>query len=148
MDDTGRLMLLSTEQPARQRYYKTLASKRVSIRIAEWKDERSIQANNFYWFCLDVAVEALSASEQTAEDLHDAFCELFLPQERKRVQFFNGLTGAALDVECSDSRRTSKLTGEPFYRYVERVRGKLLEMGVQTPDPDPAYWRKRASKAA
>lgn len=148
MDDTGRLMLLSTEQPARQRYYKTLAGKRVSIKVVEWKDVRSQQANNYWWYCLDLAIEILNAGDQKAEDLHDAFCEMFLPNERKRVAFFNRMTGARLEVECEDTRRSSKLTGEPFYVFVEKGREELRRLGVETPDPDPAYWRKRASKAA
>jgi hypothetical protein len=116
-----------------------LAGQAVEIRAR--KGTRSERANAYYWS----TVLALIAkeNEQTPEDVHDAMCEMFLPNERKRVEFFNRMTGEVLTVE-TDGRRSSKLSGGEFYDFVERVRLWGVEfLGVITPDPDPEYWRKR-----
>ena len=107
---------------------------------------RSTKANAYYWST--VLPLLAKENEQTPEDLHDAMCELFLPNDFKRVEFFSRLTGEVLRVTV-DKRRSSKLTGHEFYEFVERVRLWGVEfLGVITPDPDPEYWRKRRDEAA
>lgn len=110
---------------------------------------RSIQANRYYWgHVLDLMSKEGSGGDQSPEEIHDAMCAMFLPNEHKRVEFFNKLTGETLEVE-TDTRRSSKQSPTEFYDFVEKVRKFALEfLGVQTQDPDPAYWRKRARKAA
>lgn len=130
---------------ARVTHLATLANKRILVTIEEEKNLRSIKANNYLW---GTVYQLLAKeNEQTEEDLHDAMCVLFLPNEKKRVEFFNKMTGESLSVDV-DGRRSSKLTGAPFYDFVERVRLWGVEfLGVITPDPDPDYWRKRDSDA-
>lgn len=102
---------------------------------------RSQKANAYYWST--VLTTLAKENEQTPEDLHDAMVEMFLPNDLKRVEFFNKMTGEVLRVTV-DKRRSSKLTGEAFYDFVERVRLWGVEfLGTTTPDPDPEYWRKR-----
>ncbi len=102
---------------------------------------RSLEANNYYWGV--VVKAAADESGQAESDIHTFWCAQFLPDEKKRLLFHNRLTGERLQVDV-DARRTSKLTGTPFYDYVEACRLWLQEwLGVTTPDPDPAYWRKR-----
>ena len=58
---------------------------------------RSIKANAYYW-----SVVVAAAAKETGQDedaIHAAWCELFLPDEKKRIQFYNRLTGECLDVE-------------------------------------------------
>ena len=113
----------------------------IEIRIRRHKATRSERANRYLW---GVVYKLLAKeNEQTAEEFHDAMCAMFLPNEKKRVEFFNKMTGESLEVEI-DSRRSSKLKGDEFYDFVERVRLWGLEfLGVVTPDPDPEYWRHR-----
>jgi len=118
----------------------------LDITIEPHKDQRSAKANNYYWG----VVLALMAEHtgHTADDLHDAMCARFLPSEQKRIDFFNQLTGECLEVPV-DPRRSSKLKGEPFYQFVEMVREFARDfLQVETPDPDPEYWRKPARRAA
>lgn len=123
----------------------TLAGKRILVTIEEEKNLRSTKANAYYWST--VLPLLAKENEQTPDEVHDAMCVLFLPNERKRVEFFNKMTGESLSVDV-DGRRSSKLTGAPFYDFVERVRLWGVEfLGVITPDPDPDYWRKRDSDA-
>jgi len=125
---------------------KVHAGTEIEVRIRRHKATRSDKANRYYWG----VVLALLAKDQemTPEDVHDAMCEQFLPNERKRLEFFNKMTGETLDVE-TDPRRSSKLKGDEFYDFVERVRLWGLEfLGVLTPDPDPEYWRKRDLRQA
>lgn len=113
----------------------------VEVRIGPYKATRSQRANAYYW---SVVLELLAKDqEMTPEEMHDAMCEKFLPNERKRVEFFNRMTGESVAVE-TDGRRSSKLTGGPFFDFVERVRefGRTF-LNVFTPDPDPAWWRAK-----
>jgi hypothetical protein len=102
---------------------------------------RSLRANAYYWgVVVDAAVEATG---QDADTIHAFWCEQFLPSEAKRLEFFNTMTKQRIKVTV-DTRRTSSLTGQPFYDFVEECRLWLQEwLGVTTQDPDPAYWRKR-----
>lgn len=110
------------------------------------RQTRSQRANAYYWST--VLPILAKENEQTADDLHDSMCELFLPNDLKRIEFFSRLTGEVLRVTV-DKRRSSKLTGAAFYDFVERVRLWGMEfLGVTTPDPDPEYWRKRTTKDA
>lgn len=103
---------------------------------------RSLRANAYYWGV--VLAMAEQESGQSANDIHCYWCELFLPDEKKRLAFFNRLTGERLQV-IVDGRRTSKLTGTAFYDFVENCRLWCQEyLNVTTPDPDPEYWRKRS----
>jgi hypothetical protein len=105
---------------------------------------RSAKANRYLWG----VVYALIAQHtgHSPEAIHDAMCELHLPDEHARVEFFNRMTGEKLEVEV-DSRRSSKLSGMAFYDFVEEVRQWALNfLDVVTPDPDPEYWRKRTPK--
>ena len=137
VDETGHLLALI------DRRLSTFRGVAVEVRIEAYKSKRSERANAYYWSTvLDLIAKD---QEMTPEQVHDAMCEQFLPNESKRVAFFNRMTGEALEVS-TDHRRSSKLTGGPFYDFVERVRLWAVEfLGVVTPDPDPAYWRKRAA---
>lgn len=149
IDDGGRLMMLTAEAPARQTYYRTLAGQDVGISIKPWKRQRSEEANAYLWgHVYEEAAKRLGEGDMDPEEIHDAMCALFLPNETKRVEFYNRMTGDSLTVDYTDTRRSSKLKGDEFYTFVERVRKKLLELGVPTDDPDPNYWRKRVRKAA
>ena len=118
----------------------------VDISIELHKDKRSQKANAYYWSC--VLGPMAEHTGYDVDTLHEAMCEKFLPQERKRVAFYNELTGEAVEV-ATDGRRSSKLTGDAFYTFVETVRQFAREfLNVETQDPDPAYWRKRHARAA
>lgn len=106
---------------------------------------RSLRANAYYWGV--VVAAAAKESGQPEDDIHSFWCEQFLPDEKKRLKFFNRLTGERLQVDI-DARRSSRLSGHAFYDFVENCRLWLQEyLGVTTPDPDPEYWRKRAKKS-
>lgn len=124
------------------------ASVIVSVSTGQ-KKLRSIKANRYYWSqVLTVMSKEGSAGDQSPEEIHDAMCAMFLPNEHKRVEFFNRMTGERLEVE-TDGRRTSKQSPTEFYDFVEKVRKFALEfMGIHTEDPDPEYWRRRAGKKA
>lgn len=127
-----------------RKHLRSLRNRRVSFTVKTLT--RSEEANAYLW---GVVYPLLVAEqEMTPDEMHDAMCAQFLPNERKRVEFFNRMTGEVLTVE-TDGRRSSKLTGGEFYDFVERVRQWGAEfLGVVTPDPDPLYWRKRGKKAA
>lgn len=120
-----------------RRYPKVL----LDVTFTAHDETRSAKANAYLWSTVYPLLAA--ENEQTEEEVHDAMCALFLPNETKRVEFFNKMTGECLAVDV-DTRRSSKLTGGKFYDFVERVRLWGLEfLGVITPDPDKDYWRKR-----
>lgn len=114
---------------------------RVEFTAKPYKANRSQKANAYLW---GVVYELMAKDqEMTAGEIHDAMCERFLPDVATQVAFFNKLTGERLTIE-TDGRRSSKLKGEAFFDFVERVREFARDfLNVQTPDPDPEYWRKR-----
>lgn len=145
-DDRGVWRFNTDERRALEMHVASLAGKPIAVTVEEAKNIRSQKANAYYWS--QVLPLLAAENEQTADEVHDAMCVLFLPNEQKRVEFFNKMTGESLTVDV-DTRRSSKLSGGPFYDFVERVRLWGVEfLGVLTPDPDPEYWRKRSSKAA
>jgi hypothetical protein len=128
---------------------------RADLKRAGWRPGRPVQirvtlptrsekANAYYWGVVLERIVEESESGNSAEELHDAFCERFITTERKRIEFFNRMTGETLTTDV-DTRRSSALTGGPFYDFVEEVRKFALEFwGITTPAPDPEYWRKAA----
>lgn len=119
----------------------------VVCRFKVYRDTRSNQANRYY---RGVVLKAMAEdSGNSPDDIHDAMCERFLRNEQKHVEFFNRLTGEVLEVETVDTRRSSKLNREEFYTFVEQVRQFAAEwLHIETPDPDPSYWRRKERKAA
>lgn len=117
----------------------------VVVSVQSKKALRSLRANNYYW--AKVVGAAVEESGQDEDAIHTFWCEQFLPDERKRLLFHNRMTGKTLQVDV-DARRTSKQTGTAFYDYVENCRLWCQEwLGLTTEDPDPDYWRKRATKS-
>ncbi len=115
----------------------------VTVKSLSEAQVRSQKANAYYWSTVLPAMVDYLDDGTTADDIHDAMCTLFLPNQKKRVEFFNRLTGESLTVE-TESRRSSKLSGRAFYEFVEKVRLFFVEnYGVETKDPDPEYWRHR-----
>jgi hypothetical protein len=110
------------------------------------RPKRSDRSNRYYWST--VLGPMAEHTGHTVDDIHAVMCEMFLPNEHKRLQFFNRLTGEPMTAEL-DTRRSSKLTGQAFYDFVEQVRlWAAEELGVTTPEPDPSYWRKRLKRRA
>jgi len=103
---------------------------------------RTARANRYYWGCvLTPMSKDASAGDQSPEEIHDAMCAMFLPDQKKRIEFVNRMTGESLTVD-TDPRRSSRLRGDEFFDFVEQVRKFALEfMNIQTADPDPKDWR-------
>jgi hypothetical protein len=114
----------------------------LTVTIQSFKAMRSAKANAYLWGVVYRLIEEHTGTK--AEDIHDAMCEKFLPNEQKRVDFYNKLTGESETIE-TDGRRSSKLTGSPFYDFVEDIRQWARDfLQLETPDPDKEFWRKRA----
>jgi hypothetical protein len=142
-DDTGKFSL--ADAPGFRAWLEGQHGKELAFSVQPRAYLRSLRANGYYWGT--VVAAAVHESGQPECDIHSFWCEQFLHDERKRLKFFNRLTGQALQVDI-DSRRSSKLTGRAFYDFVENCRLWMQEwLGVTVPDPDPDYWRKRTKKA-
>lgn len=115
----------------------------VTAKLATAAEVRSEKANAYYFGHVLDRIHAY-CPEHSVEEIHDAMCELFLPNEQKRALFISRMTGEQLTVDL-DHRRSSKLNGKDFYHFVEKVRLWALEFyGCETYDPDPE-WRKWAA---
>jgi hypothetical protein len=138
----GKFHKLNEEQYARDfARMKLKDGTLVHLRIT--RPTRSERANAYYWSTVLNTIVEESESGNTAEDLHDAFCERFIVSQRKEVEFFNKTTGKTL-ITAVEHRRSSILDGMAFYDFVEEVREFARTFwGIETPDPDPTYWRKR-----
>jgi hypothetical protein len=135
-----RLVLAPEEAPQRRAHLRLLKGLAVDITIVKHTRRRSLQANHYYWGNVLQAIEDYTG--QPKQDIHDAMCALFLEDERRQVEFFNKLTGECFEIDVT--RRSSKLTGDKFFDFVENVRQWAREkLGVETRDPDSEYWRRR-----
>jgi hypothetical protein len=138
--DGDRLVLAPEEQPQRRAHLRLLKGLAVDVIIVKHKKRRSLRANHYYFG--NVLEAIVDYTGQPKDDVHDAMCKLFLEDEPRQVEFFNKLTGESIEVDIT--RRSSKLTGDKFFDFVENVRQWAREfLGLETTDPDPEYWRRR-----
>lgn len=121
--EDGRLEL--SDRQAFSRAMRHFRRGPVSVRIQVDHGKRSNQANRYYRLVLGLIGDC---NGDDSEDLHDFFKKRFLTPEVHTV------LGEGIAVYT-----TRKLSPEQFYEYVENVRRfALTELGVVTPDPDPA----------
>lgn len=119
------------------RRLKPFAGKAVDIDVTLHAKTRSAQANRYYHGV--VVALATDHTGMSPEDFHDEMCARFLTT--RRITIVDTATGEA--VEVAVPRRSSGLSIGDFYRFVEQVRQFCAEfLGVETPDPDPSYWRQ------
>jgi len=112
------------------------------VTVQSRPQSRSVRANNYYW-----AVVVAAAAQETGQDedtIHALWCEQFIPNEHKRLEFVNRLTDQRHVVNVTQRPHSSELDGTKFFDFVEDCRVWMQTwLGVTTPDPDPEYWRKR-----
>lgn len=123
---------------------RTFKGQHIDVTLAPHTETRSERANAYLWGVVYREIAAYTG--HTVEDIHGAMVERYLPNERKRVEFFNRHSGEVLEID-TDRRRTSKLSGQAFYDFVEHVRLFAQEfLAVDTPDPNPEYWRAQIGR--
>lgn len=116
----------------------------VTVKSATAAAIRSEKANAYYFGHVLERIHVY-CPEHSVEEIHDAMCALFLPNDKKRALFISRMTGAELELDLDDHRRSSRLNGKDFYQFVEKVRLWALEFyGCETYDPDPE-WRRWAA---
>lgn len=144
----GNRVVLNDEDEYRRDVGELHAKDGAALIVRVTRATRSDKANAYYWGVVLKRIEEGSESGNSDVELHDAFCEMFLPTQGKQVEFFSRLTGESLSV-VTDARRSSALSGVPFYDFVEKVREFAVRFwGIETPDPDPKYWRKKDESEA
>jgi len=117
------------------------------VTVQSKAEARSLRANNYYWA---VVVEAaVQETGQDADTIHALWCEQFIPNEHKRLEFVNRMTEQRHVVNVTQRPHSSGLDGTKFYDYVEQCRLWMQTwLGVSTPDPDADFWRKRKKTEA
>lgn len=97
----------------------------VTIRVErETSGKRSNQANRYYRLVLGLIADHTGDDE---DDLHEYFKRRFLEPETIKVM--------GHEIEIYTSIKDPK----KFHKYVEDIRRfALVELSVETPDPDPA----------
>ena len=142
-----RFVQLDEEASYRERLGLTFQPEQ-RVRITVEPMTRSTEANAYLWGVVYETIVISLSDGTTADDMHEVMCQKFLPDESRRVEWFNRTTGESIEATI-DPRRSSRLGGLEFYDFVEKVRAFGRDfLGVQTPDPDPTYWRKRVKRAA
>lgn len=138
----GDRVVLDDEAAYRRDVQALAARDGAALIVRVTKATRSDRANAYLWAVVYPRIVEGSESGYSDVELHDAYCEMFLPTAAKQVEFFNRLTGESLTV--TTARRSSALSGEPFYDFVERIREHARTFwGIETPDPDRDFWRTR-----
>lgn len=122
-------------------YLAVHAGRDVLIRVG--RPKRSTQANAYVWGVVYPAIQrALAEAGQavSCEALHEHFKQKYLPP--RTVEVFDEtlvLAGSSADLDS-----------EEFYDFVESIRTDeaVLALGVEVPDPDPAYRSYRLTAPA
>lgn len=97
----------------------------VTLRVERDTGKRSSQANRYYRLVLGLISDH---NGDDPADLHEFFKDRFAAPRNVTV------CGKAIEIKS-----TADDSPEEFHEYVERVRlFALMELGVETPDPDPA----------
>jgi hypothetical protein len=119
--EDGRLVLADREQFAKA--MRSFKRGHVSLRV-EVGGKRSVQANRYYRLLLGII------SDETGDDpdyLHEFFKKKFLEPEYVEV------LGESMEIYTSIKNPTR------FRKYTEDIRRfVLVELHIDTPDPDPA----------
>ena len=102
-------------------YLQTLKDGNYWIEIKRVSAKRSLQQNNYYWFCLRIISET---SGHTPEELHEIYKRMFLlPQFIK----YRG-------KELKMPNTTTKLNKGEFFEYMERISAEAADMGISLPE--------------
>jgi hypothetical protein len=128
IDATGKLVL--SDQDAFRSAMRAFKRGRVTVRVEVDRGRRSSQANRYYRLILGII------SEDTGHDpdeLHEYFKHKFM--EPQTVHVFGEPVEMVTTVTGSDK----------FTAYVDRIRRfALMDLGISTPEPDPALRRSAA----
>jgi hypothetical protein len=101
---------------------------------------RSTRANRYYYGVVLKAIKGETG--QDLDDIHDFMCQRFLT---RRMFLVNNRSGEVEEGEVAG--RSSKLSPDDFFEFVEKVRLFATEFfGIRIEDPNPA-WRDRESAA-
>ena len=117
----------------------------VEVSVTIRRATRSQQANAYYWGVVIHAFHQHTTRQEmgyTADDLHEVCKAKFVPKRLSIVAHNGEVAG---DYVLGGSTRP--LTVTEFYEYVEQVRQWLAELGIDTDDPDPTYWRAQRAAA-
>lgn len=118
----GRLELDDREQFSRA--MRTFRPGRVTVRVEVDRGKRSDRANRYYRLILGL-ISDHTGSE--VDELHEYFKAKFIEPQIVKI------LGEEFEL------RTTVTKSDRFTAYVDRIRRfALVDLGVDTPDPDPA----------
>lgn len=130
IDEHGRLVL---DRPLFARGMQSMKRGKVEIVVREAKNRRSSAANRYYW-----GVVLRLIADYTGDDVNSIheFMKLRFLQPREIH-----LLGEVFHVSPS----SASLDSQQFQEFVENVRRfAAVDLQVETPDPDPEWFRHRA----
>ena len=100
------------------------------LRLERKREQRSIPQNKLMWLWFTAIAEEWSAASGrtfTSQDVHDAYCMLFLPRETPKGLRYGG--------------STSSLTTEGMTDFLNKVQADAqTEYGIILPNPDDHIW--------
>jgi hypothetical protein len=124
------------------RYLKmSLSSNGFRVTWEEWKDKRSLNANNLYWQWLTIMAEYFSRGGKkfSKDDMHDLMRHQFLGYEDKVI----GSTVIAQQLASTADLDTSQM-----YHYMSKIDAWSADHGCLLPHPaDSEYSTYREAAA-
>lgn len=111
------------------------------VKIEPKRETRSTRQNSYWWSCIvHPFFEFLRDQEPSVTEPEQAHIEL-----KRQILGTRGLTIGNVTMRIVPASRT--MTTEEFSDLVDRARAWLLEsVGIETVDPDPAYYIARREK--
>lgn len=107
----------------------------------EWRDQRSINANNLYWQWLTLMAKHFSKGDNqfTKEDMHDLMRHRFLGYVDRKI----GRTEIKQQLASTASLDTAQM-----YHYMCKVDAWAADHGILLPRPEDAEYAKYREAAA
>jgi hypothetical protein len=121
VDDQGRLQIPSAVRALMTKHLSGLAGKPVAVTVKVWRNQRSSQANRYYF---GVVIPLLSeATGYERDEMHELLAMRFLRIEDDKI------TGSPR------RKRTPQTDTKEFAEYVDRCIRFAAELGVYVPAP-------------
>ena len=110
--------------PRLKKILQQLSSGEWMIKIEEYKNDRTLRQNSYYWKVLSIIGEELGYYKN---ELHEVFLDQFAP-----IQTIRNLEGKPIQKPV----RTSQMTVEQMTAYIEQIIQFAAENNIVIPNPE------------
>jgi len=95
-----------------------------AVTVSDWKDDRSLRQNRYYWKCITIIGNDLGYHKN---EMHETFLDAFSP-----IKTIRNLQGKPIQKPV----RTSEMSVEQMTAYIEQIIQFASEQNIKLPNPE------------